>query len=35
MNIKILNKYMKSCKDIGVEPTWEGLRKFKNIFKEV
>lgn len=35
MNIKILKKYMTNCKEFGVNPTWEGLKKFKNKFKGV
>lgn len=34
MSINILKSYMQICEDIGVEPTWEGLKKFKNKFKE-
>lgn len=32
MSIKILKRYMQICEDLGTEPTWEGLRKFKNKF---
>lgn len=28
MNIKILEKYIRTRKKLGVEPTWKGLKVF-------
>lgn len=29
MSIKILKDYIQICEDIGVQPTWKGIKKFK------
>ena len=29
MNLKDFNRYVELCKEIGIEPTWEGLRAYK------
>lgn len=29
MNIKLFDKYISICKELGQAPTWEGLRNYK------
>jgi len=33
MSYEMLQHYMKLCKEYGQTPTWEGLSKFKELFK--
>ena len=33
MNIKLFDKYISICKELGQAPTWEGVRLFKKVFK--
>lgn len=33
MSIKLFKSYMSLCNDLNVNPSWEGLNKFKYIFK--
>lgn len=33
MSIKILNLYINNCKELNTEPSIEGLKLFKKIFK--
>ena len=34
MNIKILKVYLNNCTRLGLKPSWEGLRVFKNNYKK-
>lgn len=33
MSVTVLKGYLKGCEVMGVTPTFEGLKKFKKIFK--
>lgn len=35
MSIKILEKYIKNCKRTGVEPSFQGLKRFNNDIKKL
>ena len=35
MDIKILKLYINTCEEIGVEPTFEGLKQFNNNNKKL
>lgn len=30
INIKLLKTYINRCNHVGIEPTWEGLKRFKH-----
>lgn len=35
MNIKILNKYIELCEQMGLEPSFEQLKQFKQSHKKI
>ena len=35
MNVKILRLYINTCKELGIEPTFEGLKQFNRNKKKL
>lgn len=35
MNVKTLRLYINTCKELGIEPTFKGLKQFNNSNKKL
>lgn len=34
MSINLLRQYIEDCNTVGIEPSWAGLKSYKQAFKE-
>lgn len=35
MNVDIMIEFAYMCKELGINPTWEGLKKFNKLVEEL